>query len=110
MVFANACFSGVLHAGQAFAADELSRGLATIAQAFFERGVPNYIGTGWPVDDAQALSIAGTFYQTLLQRASIGSALNVARRAVFDEGLESTWGAYQHYGNPQDHLLRNENF
>ncbi|HYM48394.1 MAG TPA: CHAT domain-containing protein, partial [Burkholderiaceae bacterium] len=43
MVFANACFSGVLHAGQAFAADELSRGLATIAQAFFERGVPNYI-------------------------------------------------------------------
>ncbi len=108
MVFANACFSGVLHAGQAFAADELSRGLATIAQAFFERGVPNYIGTGWPVDDAQALTIAGTFYQTLLQRASIGSALNVARRAVFDEGVESTWGAYQHYGNPQDHLLRAE--
>lgn len=108
MVFANACFSGVLHAGQPFAADELSRGLATIAQAFFERGVPNYIGTGWPVDDAQALTIASTFYQALLRRASIGSALNVARRAVFDEGLESTWGAYQHYGNPQDYLLRTE--
>ena len=68
MVFANACFSGVLHSGAAFAADELSRGLATIAQAFFERGVPNYIGTGWPVDDAQALTIAASFYQALLQR------------------------------------------
>ncbi|HVE90004.1 MAG TPA: CHAT domain-containing protein [Burkholderiaceae bacterium] len=108
LVFANACFSGVLHAGEAFAADELSRGLATIAQAFFERGVPNYTGTGWPVDDAQALTIAAMFYQALLERASIGSALNVARRAVFDERIESTWGAYQHYGNPQDHLLRAE--
>ena len=108
MVFANACFSGVLHTGEAFASDELSRGLATIAQAFFERGVPNYIGTGWPVDDAQALTIADKFYQELLQRASIGSALNAARRAVFDERIESTWGAYQHYGNPQDHLLRSE--
>jgi hypothetical protein len=25
---------------------------------------------------------------------------------VFSEQVESTWGAYQHYGNPQDHLLR----
>ena len=110
LVFANACFSGVLHSGAAFAPDELSRGLATIAQAFFERGVPNYIGTGWPVDDAQALTIAASFYQALLERASIGSALNVARQAVFAERIESTWGAYQHYGNPQDHLLRAENF
>jgi CHAT domain-containing protein len=96
----------VLQAGRAFAADELSHGLATIAQAFFERGVPNYIGTGWPVDDSQALTVAKTFYQALLRPESIGSALSAARRAVFNERIESTWGAYQHYGDPQEHLLR----
>lgn len=106
MVFANACFSGVLHAGTAFAADELSKGLATIAQAFFERGVPNYIGAGWPVDDSQALTMAEAFYSRLLASASIGEALTDARTKVFDEQIESTWGAYQHYGNPQDRLLR----
>lgn len=106
MVFANACFSGVLHAGEAFTADELHLGLATIAQAFFERGVPNYIGTGWPVDDVQALTMSEAFYAALLQRKSIGFALSSARRIVFDEEMESTWGAYQHYGNPQDHLTR----
>lgn len=106
LVFANACFSGVLQAGRAFAPDELSKGLATIAQAFFERGVPNYIGAGWPVDDVQALSMAEVFYSSLLARASVGDALAAARGAVFAEQVESTWGAYQHYGNPQDHLVR----
>ena len=106
MVFANACFSGVLQAGRAFAADELSHGLASIAQSFFERGVANYIGTGWPVDDAQALTTAEAFYQALLRRESIGTALSAARKKVFSEQIESTWGAYQHYGNPQDYLLR----
>jgi hypothetical protein len=106
LVVANACFSGVLHAGAAFAADELSKGLATIAQAFFERGVPNYIGAGWPVDDSQALTMAEVFYTRLLASAPIGDALTDARTKVFDEQIESTWGAYQHYGNPQDRVIR----
>lgn len=106
LVFSNACFSGVLHAGPAFAADELSKGLATIAQAFFERGVPNYIGSGWPVDDSQALTMAESFYTMILNGKTIGEALTEARIKVFDEQIESTWGAYQHYGNPQDLVLR----
>jgi pimeloyl-ACP methyl ester carboxylesterase len=106
LVFANACFSGVLHGGRAFAADELNKGLATIAQAFFERGVPNYIGSGWPVDDAQALTMAEVFYTSVLQRFTLGNAVAAARGAVFAEQVQSTWGAYQHYGNPQDHLVR----
>ena len=106
LVFANACFSGVLREGRAFAEDELTRGLATIAQAFFERGVPNYIGSGWPVDDAQALTMAEQFYMALVQRRSIGDALYQARKAIFDQQIESTWGAYQHYGDPDDTLLR----
>lgn len=106
LVFANACFSGVVREGRAFAPDEMSQALATVAHAFFERGVPNFVGSGWPVDDAQALTMADRFYRALIQRKSIGDALAAGRRAIFDEQIESTWGAYQHYGDPNDTLLR----
>jgi hypothetical protein len=33
-------------------------------------------------------------------------ALQVARQKIFDETLGSTWGAYQHYGDPDDVLVR----
>ena len=106
LVFANACFSGALREGPAFGRDELTPALATIAQAFFERGVPNYIGSGWPVDDAQALTMADRFYRELIQRRTIGDALYTGRKAIFDEQIETTWGAYQHYGDPNDTIFR----
>ena len=49
LVFANACFSGVVREGVAFGPGELSPALATIAQAFFERGVPNYVERDGPL-------------------------------------------------------------
>jgi hypothetical protein len=106
LVFANACFSGVIREGVALAPDEAAPALATIAQAFLERGVPNYVGTGWAVDDAQAALVAGMFYESLLARATLGAALASARRAAYDRQVESTWGAYQHYGNPGDTVVR----
>ena len=106
LVFANACFSGVIQQGRAQASDEMSRGLATIAQAFFERGVPNYLGTGWPVNDTQASTFAAEFYRQVLDEATLSKAMQEARRKIFDESLGSTWGAYQLYGNPRDVLVR----
>jgi hypothetical protein len=112
LVFANACFSGVIHSGPAFAADELVRGTATVAQGFFERGVPNYIGSGWPVDDEQAGTFAVSFYEEILgeRRMREGGcpmreAMYAARQKIFDEGIGATWGAYQHYGDPDDVLV-----
>ena len=61
---------------------------------------------GWPVDDAQALTMADCFYTNLLQRQTIGDALAAGRKSIFDEEVESTWGAYQHYGDPNDTVLR----
>ncbi len=84
----------------------MSRGLATIAQAFFERGVPNYLGSGWPVNDTQASTFAAEFYRQVLDEATLGKAMQEARRKIFDESLGSTWGAYQLYGNPRDVLVR----
>jgi pimeloyl-ACP methyl ester carboxylesterase len=104
LVFANACFSAVTTRGQALSTDEQSKGLAGIAQAFFERGVSNYIGSGWPVNDEQATKLARTFYGGLLTGKSICDALQAGRAEISDYG--DTWGAYQHYGNPNDVVLR----
>lgn len=107
LIFANACFSGVIRDAAAHAPDELSKGLASIAQAFFERGVPNFIGSGWPIGDQQAASFAETFYENALgPNPRLLDALTAARRRIFDEGIGATWGAYQHYGNPADQLFR----
>ena len=106
LVFANACFSGVIHDGPAFECAELTRGTATVAQAFFERGVPNYVGSGWPVDDEQAGTFAAAFYERLFAGEAMREALQAARQKIFDESVGSTWGAYQHYGDPEDVLVR----
>jgi pimeloyl-ACP methyl ester carboxylesterase len=103
LVFANACFSGAMRESSP---NDLTRGLCSIAEAFLERGVPNYIGTGWPVDDAQAVNMAHCFYNEVVKGSALGPALQGARKSVFKEGSGSTWGAYQLYGNPGDTLLR----
>jgi hypothetical protein len=66
LVFANACFSAVVNKGRAFTAEEMNRHLAGLAEAFFERGVENYIGAGWPVQDDLAISFAKMFYARAL--------------------------------------------
>ncbi len=96
LVFANACFSAVIREGSALTADEMNRHLAGLAEAFFERGIQNYIGTGWPVADDPAVTFAATFYEEALTGKTLGEALSTARGEILHEG--STWGAYQHYG------------
>jgi CHAT domain-containing protein len=77
--------------------------LAGLAQAFFERGVQNYIGTGWPVDDAAAFEFAKVFYEEALSGKELGPSLSKARKAILTNG--STWGAYQHYGQATAKLI-----
>jgi hypothetical protein len=118
MVFANACFSAVVNRGKTMSAKNLNRNLAGIAEAFFERGVQNYLGSGWPVQDDLALMFATTFYKNALvgrsetenrvdgERAapkSLAESIAIARQAIMHDG--ATWGAYQHYGDPNDRLM-----
>jgi hypothetical protein len=129
VIVANACFSAVVNPGTPLTPAETNRQLAGIAEAFFERGVQNYVGTGWPVQDDVAVEFATTFYEIALagcrlgppskrrdtarpsnssrQAAcpcTIGDALREARRAILHRG--STWGAYQHYGQATDWLIK----
>lgn len=119
LVFANACFSAVT--GAATSDPRQRRQLVGLAQAFFARGIPNYIGSGWQVDDQCAQELARWFYARALglvspgeghppevtaPPATIGEALLEARRAAYALKPESsTWGAYQHYGRVSDKIL-----
>lgn len=103
VVFANACFSAVCNAGVTPSTEQANRKLAGLAEAFFERGVQNYIGTGWPVDDTAAVQCARVFYDRVMSGKLLGDALADARRSIFNAG--STWGAYQHYGQSTARLV-----
>ena len=131
LVFANACFSAVTTADGETGIDAHREKSVGLAQAFFARGIPNYIGAGWPVGDAAAFQCARWFYAGVLglngleassgvnptaPPATIGEALRNAREQTL--GIEpttmgagreqfdpATWGAYQHYGRVGDKLL-----
>lgn len=105
LIFANACFSAVTNEDKAAStALESNRKLAGMAEAFFERGVQNYIGTGWPVVDQSATTFATTFYDRALRGNLLSDALADARNKIMDEG-STTWGAYQHYGQSTARLV-----
>jgi hypothetical protein len=116
LVFANACFSAMTSDRE-----EMRKQMTGLAQAFFARGIPNFIGAGWAVDDACAEECARWFYARLFGLRSpdsggcdtptqtIGQALKGAReRAFTTDPASSNWGAYQHYGNLNDRLVAYE--
>jgi hypothetical protein len=116
LVFANACFSAVT--GDY---NEQRKHLTGLAQAFFARGIPNFIGAGWQVDDACAEECARWFYARVMglsgpgaaggligtaPPATIGEALKKAREMAFARKPQSpSWAAYQHYGHVTDKLV-----
>jgi hypothetical protein len=106
-VFSNACESGMTP-------DRAARDLPqSFAEAFFGRGVTNFICTAWPISDEAATDFAWALYSRLLgmddQGGSAGSlweAMQAARITLAKSGSgRTTWGAYQHYGNPYFRLV-----
>lgn len=113
LVFANACFSAVTSDQS-----EMRKQITGLAQAYFSRGIPNFIGAGWTVDDGCAEECARWFYSSLMGLrspdgaetdtgpATIGDALKIARDKTFLRKPQSaSWGAYQHYGSANDRLI-----
>lgn len=112
-VFSNACESGITPDR----AEMRAAGLApSFAEAFFERGVSNFVCTAWPVDDNEALKFAVAVYSNLLgiskSEGDEGRYVHKAPEPMYVAMREArgqvastsngarTWGAYQHYGNP----------
>jgi len=119
LVVANACLSartsetlaGGATVGVSRSEAELLPGLA---DEFFRRGVRNYVGTAWEVNDLGAVLFAQKFYDALIpsadddgnEPATVGGALLAARTALRAEESRfgALWAAYQHYGDP-GHVL-----
>lgn len=116
-VFSNACESGITPDR---ARDRNPRLAPSFAEAFFNRGVANFVCTAWPVDDVAARTFAVTVYANLLGIQSdavpnaggpvpMHEAMKQARLAIArTPNGRTTWGAYQHYGNPYFRLLYEE--
>jgi hypothetical protein len=113
-VFSNACESGITPDRSELRSVELA---PSFAEAFFARGVSNFVCTAWPVDDTAARQFAQRLYGGLLglaveesgglRRHGPGAleqmhvAMRQARLALAGTANGArTWGAYQHYGNP----------
>ena len=110
-MFSNACESGITP-DRASARNALMA--PSFAEAFFARGVANFICTAWPIDDTAALEFSRRFYRGILGLRGAGvpaealhEAMREARReiAVLGPGGMQTWGAYQHYGDPNLRLI-----
>lgn len=118
LVFANACFSsqtseGEILINERISAQESTRKLAGIAEAFFSRGIENYIGAGWQVNDSLAVAFAKEFYERALSKEdkenrylTLSEALREAREVIKNKADNSTWGAYQHYGDANTRLAK----
>jgi CHAT domain-containing protein len=103
-IFANACESGVMPSRADLSSPDLP---ATFAEAFFKKGVANFLCTAWPIGDTPAADFAEELYMNLLgdsgPPAPMFEAVRAARRRIADT---PSWGAYQHYGDPYFRLLR----
>jgi hypothetical protein len=110
-VFSNACESGITPDR---ASERSSRLAPSFAEAFFARGVANFICTAWLVDDTAAREFALQLYSRLLgiemkdgqylqgKSEAMYRAMQLARLAIAEQEYGvNTWGAYQHYGNPR---------
>jgi len=109
LIVANACLSGLLSRvrGSGRAARREATLLPGLADEFFRRGVRDYVGTAWEVNDEGAVEFARVFYGALLgdganPPATIGAAMLRARQALARKQnlYDALWAAYQHYGDP----------
>jgi CHAT domain-containing protein len=90
-----------------------------LADEFLRVGTGHFIGASWSVPDEAARRFATSFYEALLggdgkARLPVGQAIRHSRRVLWEDSNQGeylsperrfAWAAFQHYGDPGDHLL-----
>ncbi len=105
LIVANACLSG-RHArsrvDQDGGAQREAALLPSLADEFFRRGVLNYVGTAWEIDDQGAVEFASEFYGQFLSGTPLGDAMLEARKRLDGQRdrYGALWAAYHLYGDP----------
>jgi len=100
MAFINCCYSGTTDEDYEKLYEHRYNISASIGTQLIEMGVQAVVVTGWAVDDQTALSFADKFYEQMLEGGTFGIATKNARRHIYENFDNKTWGAYQCYGNP----------
>lgn len=106
LVFVNCCYSAAgdpAVGSRAGGAMDRPRFAANLAEQLIRLGVRCVVAAGWAVGDRAAHTFARTFYAQLLGEtpARFADAVAEARRAAWRENPgDSTWAAYQCYGDP----------
>ena len=90
LVVANACHSGRLSEAATGDPNTEVGLLPSLADEFFRRGVRDYVGTAWAIDDAGAIEFATVLYGQLLDPAR-ARARRVRRSARRCSRLDVGW-------------------
>jgi len=100
LVFANGCQSGQTDAWTIN--ENYENQIFGLANAFLVSGVQHYIGTFWEILDEPGREFAIAFYRELLDGASVGEAVRMARKHLIEKYGEETivWASYMLYGDP----------
>jgi hypothetical protein len=105
IVFLNCCHVGSVRFGVESSRIDLSRRnyhrlSASLSRQLIEAGVRAVVVAGWAVSDIGAKAFARTFYQSLLAGHDFSTAVHRGREEAAGPGrTDSTWGAYQCYGD-----------
>ncbi len=112
IVFLNCCHVGAVRLGVESSRIDLSsrnyhRLSASLSRQLIAAGVRAVVVAGWAVSDNGAEAFARTFYEALLAGHDFSTAVHRGRNeaAGLDRG-DSTWGAYQCYGDGSYRLPR----
>ena len=110
IVFVNCCHVGRIDAAaEALRTAQLGRRpnlAASVAVQLVRMGTRGVVAAGWAVDDINAGRFATGFYDQMLAGRGFGDAARVARQGIYREGGgDTTWGAYQCYGEPDWRLV-----
>ena len=114
LVFLNCCHLGAIARGLEteeeidVTSTDPNRLGSSLARQLIDAGVRSVVVAGWAVDDAAAETFAAVLYGQMLGGAKFGDAVFKARIATRRTAPDqSTWGAYQCYGDGEHRLPRN---
>jgi tetratricopeptide (TPR) repeat protein len=78
---------------------------SSIAVQLIKMGVRAVVAAGWEVNDDAAARFAESFYGGLLNGDTLGEVARTARAEIYGSySSDSSWGAYQCYGQPDFRL------
>ena len=107
LFFVNCCLLGTIDTDKETAYLHSNRPAlaSSVAVQLIRMGVRVVIAAGWEVTDSIALRFATSVYQGMLNRQAFGKVVRDARAEIYrDAPHDSTWGAYQCYGEPDFRL------